>query len=52
VLIALTLGRSHATPGLVLNPQANHSWVKFKLSEVEAVYAVGETTRFVPGNKG
>lgn len=52
ILLALDLGPAHATPGLVLNPQADHSGVEFKLSEVEAVYAVGETTRLVPGNKG
>lgn len=46
ICFGIKLGHRHATPGLVLNPQGDDSDIRFKTTEIEAVYAVGETLRF------
>jgi hypothetical protein len=45
---AVRLAPSHPQAGLVLNPAPQESRLRFRPSQVEAVYAVGETARFAP----
>ena len=54
ICFAVMLGATHATPGLVLNPQGDDSGVRFKLSDIEAIYGVGETAGFstTSGDRG
>ncbi len=48
---ALRLGPKHASPGLVLNPKPDDSEILFRPSEVEALYAAGETEGFDRGER-
>lgn len=43
---ALKLGSDHPSAGLLLNPQGAEREVRFRPSQIEAIYAVGETQRF------
>lgn len=45
ICFGIKLGQDHPRPGLMLNPSASESRIKFKLPQLEAVYAVGETAK-------
>lgn len=50
IVFALKLADDHEQPGLVLNPEAGDSKIKFYPSQVEALYAVGETEHLPLGD--
>lgn len=45
ICFGIMLGPNHPRPGLMLNPTAEEGRVRFTRSQVEAIYAVGETLR-------